>query len=426
MYALIGRSDDMVTGQCLYVQGVKPVGLLFVLLAVAVAGCSHHRFMCAANVEDVGATVETKYRYRFADEQLKNDPGRFAALKKSYPKVFADDGIPFVASMPRALGGVDTSGVVAEKQSYGWTVVFPYALSLFSLPGCTTQEGHMNYVVDLVDIPDAHAEFSIAYRCDNAFALWTPSPLLFYVGSFGNLGDDSEYGKRRRFSSHSVRLVSDDIIGDTSKMNPHVNNPAYAYGLAVSLKKLEDAGLVDEWKSQHREVTASRRENPSLGADIELLEFGREQGSDFAYRFKVRHQKGELSLREARDVRKTLVKMIRDDYAASNPYAPAAMLIVDLPVYDLNGAEISGRAIVLQLDIRSLDYDPIMRRGIIKIRLGEGQLAEARSYIRRNIETIVRDKGVTLVTGQLPSAATFRLLDEKMSDGVLEVTFKAE
>lgn len=411
----------MVTGQSLYVQSV---GLLLVWVALAVAGCSHRRVMCAADVEDVGPVVETKYRYCFTDEELKSNPKGFAALKKAYPNVFADDGIPFNAGIPYLLGSSDFR-VEAEKHSYGWTGIFPYALSFFTLPLCYTQEWNQRYVVDLVDMPDAHAEFSTCYRHDSAFAMWTPSPLLFYAGSVGDLGEGKEYEKARRFCSHSVQLVSDDIIGD-SKINPFGDNPAYAYGLAVSLKKLEEAGLVDEWKIRQREVTASTKENLSLGADVELLEFGREKGSDFAYRFKVRCQKGELSLREAREVRKTLVKMIRDDYAASNPYAPAVRLIVDLPVYDFNVAEIFGRAIVLQLDIRSLDYDPITRCGIMKIRISEGQLVEARSYLRRNIEMVVRDKGIALVTGQLPPAAKFRLLDEKLSDDVLEVTFKAE
>lgn len=396
-------------------------GILLLAFAALGQGCAHHRVMCAANVEDVGLVVETKYRYCFRAEKLRNG-STFAALKKSYPNVFSDDGIPFDVSIPHSIGGMDLG---AEKSYYGWTDFFPYAISFFTLPMCQTHEWYRHNTVDLVDMPDAHAEFSTCYRHDLAFAMWTPSPLLFYIGDVGGLGSGGEYEKSRRFSNHSVRLVSDDIIGDL-KFNPFGDNPAYAYGLAVSLKKLEDAGLVDVWKSQHRETSANTRGDPSLGADVELLEFGREQESDFAYRFKVRNRKGILSLREARDVRKTLVKMIRDDYAASNPYAPAAMLIVDLPVYDLNGAEISGRAIVLQLDVRSLDYDPIARRGIMKIRLGEGQLAEARSYLRRNIETIVRDKGIALVTGQLPPAATFRLLDEKLSDGVLEVTFKAE
>lgn len=421
---MIANSVDMSARQNSYAQRAQTVVLLLVGATLSVAGCSHRRVMCAADVEDVGPVVETKYRYRFTDEELKSNPKGFAALKKAYPKVFAEDGIPFNARIPYLLGSSDFHAE-AEKHSYGWTGIFPYALSFFALPCCYTQEWNQRYIVDLVDAPDAHTEFSTCIRYDLAFAMWTPSPLLFYVGSLGDLGDEKNYGEARLFCGHSVVLVGDDVIGD-SKINPHGDNPAYAYGLAVSLKKLEEAGLVDEWKSQHREVTASAKESPLLGADMELLEFGREQGSGFAYRFKVRHQRGELSLREARDVRKTLVKMIRDDYAASNPYAPAAMLIVDLPVYDLNGAEISGRAIVLQLDIRSLDYDPITRRGIMKIRLGEGQLDEARSYLRRNIETIVRDKGVALEPGKLPTAATFRILDEKMSDGVLEVAFKTE
>lgn len=422
MYALIGSSDDMVSGQILHVQKVKPVGLLPVLVALAVMGCSHRRVMCAANVEDVGPTVETKYRYCFVDEQLKNNLVRFAALKKAYPKVFADDGIPFTATMPQAIeGGGGDYGM--EKSSYGWTGVFPYALSLLTLPACQTHEWDHHYVVDLVDMPDAHAEFSTCYRLDSAFAMWTPSPLLFYVSSVGDLGDESEYENARRFSCHNVQFASDDVIGEI-KTHPYGANPAYAYGLAVSLKKIEDAGLVDAWRSKHR--TLGTDEKTTLGADIELLEFGRESGSDFAYRFKLRHQKGDMSLREAREVRKTLVKMIRSDYTTSNPYASATMLIVDFPVYDLRRAEVSGRAIVLQLDIRTLDYEPIARRGVMKIRLGETQLAEARNYLRRNIETIVRDKGVALEAGKLPTAATFRILDEKMSDGVLEVAFTAE
>lgn len=384
-----------------------------------ITGCSHRRVMCAANVEDVGPVVETKHRYCFADEKSRNSE-EFAALKKAYPNVFADDGIPFNYGYP--IGGGDLG---TKRSCYGWTGIFPYALSFFTLPMCQTQEWNQHYAVDLVSMPEAHAEFSTCYRHDNAFALWTPSPLLFYVGSVGDLGEGKEYEKARRFCSHSVQLVSDDIIGDT-KINPSGGNPAHAYGLVVSLKKLEEAGLVDEWKSQRREVTASTEEELSLGADIELVEFGREQGSDFSYRFKLRHQKGDMSLREAREVRKTLVKMIRSDYTTSNPYASATMLIVDFPVYDLRRAEVSGLAIVLQLDIRTLDYEPIARRGVMKIRLGETQLAEARNYLRRNIETIVRDKGVALEAGKLPAAATFRILDEKMSDGVLEVTFKTE
>lgn len=391
------------------------------LAALAVTGCSHHRVMCVANVEDVGATVETKYRYCFTGKELRNNPGGFAALKRAYPKVFADGGIPFNVSIPYLLGSCELSE--ADKHSYGWTVIFPYALSFFTLPMCYTQEWNQRYTVDLVDVPDAHAEFSTCYRHDLSFAMWTPSPLLFYVGSVGDLGDEKNYGKVRLYCSHSVQFVSDDIIGD-SRINPYGDNPAYAYGLAVTLKKMEDAGLVDAWRSKHRALEAA--EKTTLGADIELLEFGREPGRDFDYRFKVRHQKGDLSLREARDVRKILVKMIRDDYTTSNPFAMSSLLIIDLPVYDLKGAEVSGRASVLRLDVRALDYDPVTRRGVMKIRLDESQLAEARNYVRRNIETIVRDKGVALEAGKLPTAATFRILDEKVSDGVLEVAFTAE
>ena len=413
----------MVSGQILHVQKVKPVGLLPVLVALAVMGCIHRRVMCVANVEDVGPVVETKYRYCFADEKLRNS-GDFIKLKKAYPKVFADDGIPFSVKS----GGL---GSAMTKKSYGWTVACPYVCSLLTLPMLNTTEWDMDYVVDLVDMPDAHAEFSSCFRYDHAFAMWTPSPLLFYVGKFGNLGDSEKYDNCRVFYSRNVQMMGGlDVVGESHGdslkscvCNPFMNE-AYAYGLVVTLKKMEDAGLVDLWKDQSRNPTNDS--SLRTGKNLELLSFGREQGSDFSYRFKIVNRKGDMSIREAREIRRLLIKTVREDYLCSNPYAVPSMLVVDFPIYDLKGSEVTGRAVVLRIDIRSLNYEPNTRRGIMRVRLDDGQLTEARNYVRRNIELIVRDKGVALEGGKIPDAASFRLLDEKLTDGLLEVNFKAE
>lgn len=399
------------------------IGFALLLTTLGTTGCIHCRVMCAANVEDVGPVVETKYRYCFADEKLRNS-GDFIKLKKTYPKVFSEDGIPFSVKS----GGLGSGKV---RKSYVWTVACPYACSLLTLPMFNTSEWDMDYVVDLVDIPDAHAEFSSCFRYDHAFAMWTPSPLLFYVGKFGNLGDSEKYNNCRVFHSRNVQIMGGlDVVGESQGdslkscvCNPFMNE-AYAYGLVVTLKKMEDAGLVDLWKDQSRNLT--NESSLRIGKDLELLNFGREQGSDFSYRFKIVNRKGDMSLREAREVRKLLVKTVREDYLCSNPYAAPSMLVVDFPIYDLKGSEVAGRAVVLRIDVRSLNYEPNTRRGIMRIRLDEGQFTEARNYVRRNIEFIVRDKGVALEGGKIPDAATFRLLDEKLSDGVLEVNFKAE
>lgn len=409
------RSASVVRPILATVMPVNAWSLLF-LMIFAFSGCMHQRTMCVASVGDVGPVVETKYRYCFKDEKLRKS-GDFVKLKKAYPNVFSDDGIPFTI-----LGRCQ--GPKTGKKSYGWTLACPYACSLLTLPMLGTTEWNLDYAVDLADMPDAHTEFSTCFRSDYAFAMWTPSPMLFFIGNLGDLGDAEKYKGCRIFSKHYVQIMEDHQDDSLESSHNPFMNVAYAYGLAVALKKMEDAGRVDLWKRQNRNL--SNDGNPHAGEGLELLHFGREEGRDFAYSFKMRNRKGDMTLSDSREVRKILLKTIRDDYLALNPYLASSMLIVDFPVYNLKGDEIAGQAIVLRLDVRSLEYDPYTRRGVMRIRLDEGQFAEARQYVRRNIEMIVRDKGIALEAGKIPEAAEFRLLDEKMSDGLLEVTFKAE
>ena len=387
--------------------------LVWLLAAYFVAGCIHQRTMCVASVGDIGPEVKTRYRYRSANNDLESRM-IFGILKKAHPNVFADDGIPFVVR-----------SMLSHPVEMS-TVKVPFALSLFALPICFTEKAYKKCSVEIANMPDARMEFSTCYRRDNATSMWTPLPMLFYMGNTGNLGDEKEFNGARIFCEHDVR------IGFHSKID--LINAAYAYGLAVSLKKMEDEGLIDLWRHQNSKFAndnsvcagAVTSAFSGEGSNLELLSFEREEGNDFVYRFKLRSKTDGMTLRESSKIRNTMVKIIRDDYLVSNPYAVSSMLVVDFPVYELKGADVEGRAVVICLDVRSLSYDPNTRRGIMKIRLEAGQFAEAREYVRRNIEMIVRDKCIALEDGRIPDAATFRLLDEKMTDGVLEMSFKVE
>ena len=47
--------------------------------------------------------------------------------------------------------------------------------------------------------------------------------------------------------------------------------------------------------------------------------------------------------------------------------------------------------------------------------------------MRRNIETLARDKNIALVTGEIPPNARFYSLGESLKDGnILEIEFKTE
>ena len=79
------------------------------------------------------------------------------------------------------------------------------------------------------------------------------------------------------------------------------------------------------------------------------------------------------------------------------------------------------------VQIQILNYDPDMRKGCIAVEFAKGHYAEARLWARRNIETLVRDKNVALVTGDVPSTAKFYLGAERVRDGnVLEIEFETE
>ncbi len=79
------------------------------------------------------------------------------------------------------------------------------------------------------------------------------------------------------------------------------------------------------------------------------------------------------------------------------------------------------------VQIQMMDYDPDTRKGRIAVEFAKGHYAEARLWARRNIETLVRDKNVALVTGGVPSEAKFYLGAERVRDGnILEIEFETE
>ena len=102
-------------------------------------------------------------------------------------------------------------------------------------------------------------------------------------------------------------------------------------------------------------------------------------------------------------------------------------LFVDFPAYQQKEGRIEGRAVVLTISVASLTYDPNTRTGRLAVKVNANQYEEARKWIRKNIETLARDKNIALTTGEIPPAAKFYLGREELKDGnVLEIEFKTE
>ena len=158
-----------------------------------------------------------------------------------------------------------------------------------------------------------------------------------------------------------------------------------------------------------------------------ILSCERESGSDFAYRFVLELTGEDKSLKTFRSVQREFREAVKEDYTESFPGVRQNDLYVDFPEYKLNNGKIEGRAVVLTISVVAMKYDPSNRAGKLSIRVNANQYEEARKWVRKNIETLARDKNIALTTGEIPPAAKFYLGREELKDGnVLEIEFKTE
>ena len=154
----------------------------------------------------------------------------------------------------------------------------------------------------------------------------------------------------------------------------------------------------------------------------------RETGKDFSYRFVLEiNGENDDPLRMFRSIQQKFRMAIKEDYAESFPSVKADSLFVEFPEYKQDNDRIEGRAVVLTIAVTSLFYDPNTRKGKLAVKVKANQYEEARKWIRKNIETLARDKNVALTAGEIPPAAKFYLGREELKDGnVLEIEFKTE
>lgn len=396
--------------------------LIFCLLTLFCAvGCVHDRLSMMVDVKDCGQQIETKNRYALKFNGAPRDNEWLADLQKSQPKVFDADGIPVEIS---GDGWLRTKSVA---NGFTWTGVFAPLLVLPVMVSGNEQKS--TYIVDVVDNPDAHATVTVKVKDDTAFCLLSPLPMLCYPGTSSFVDEPSECCK---FSKHAVKIMGAEPFleyGDEiESFGGKLKLPAMmafcsvdAYGIAVVLKQMEDAGQIDASRCRKQETSLVAM------AGFDLVDFHKDDGNGYRYSFVVKSRTGRLSFRESRMLQAELRGIIRNDFATSFPAVNRAVLVVDFVKYSLSKDVVEGTASVLPLDILSFQYDNNTRKGMIRICVEPSKMEEAREYCRKNIELIVRDKNIVHVAGQLPPEARYYSLSETMSsDNVLEIEFKAE
>lgn len=187
-------------------------------------------------------------------------------------------------------------------------------------------------------------------------------------------------------------------------------------------------------------VSSRRREVPRDMLDLKSVDSSKEakpvynveklsrvSGDDFAYQFVVRlNDVSAGSLKGIRLIKRELCDFIAEDYVSA--YGGNVREVqVDFPEFSMNDSVIEGRAEVMRIAVKSLRYDAQAQKGVIAVKIGANRFEDARKWVRKNIESLAKDKNIALTTGQIPPAARFYLGAERVLEGnVLEIEFETE
>lgn len=391
------------------------------------AGCFNGRIVMSTDAKDSGDVIRTRYRYRIVSED-KNQyvitkTQRFSTL---HPDVFSEDGIPIKIS---------TKNTMNKKTGESTTLLPNITLGL--VPSVKTSHLHSMNAVFIEGTQVATVDMC-AQKGEAQTMLPFPTPLLFFIGD-GEPCFSSGRVFRKRCSDMSSQYT--DGISMTEE--------TMAYGIASRLKEAEDAGVINDtlvarWRTVQSVADVGtllnkivkdeqmRRGQKSASTDankalFDVVRCDTEKGKDFAYVFNVRRKGGAaVSLADYGLVRTALRSAIRTHYVSVHRDINPRTLEIDFTECALKGGAVVGRVAILTISPESLSYDEHRRTGVLRVKIGPGQFEDARRWIRRYLGTFANKKNIVLKGDALPQGARFFSEDEKMVDGVLEVSFRTE
>ena len=210
--------------------------IIAIVAIVLTQGCMSERKSAVPMVDDIGADVSTRYRYRlscvYKGEKSETVKLRGDLLASCYPSVFSDNGLPIVLRIQ-----------FNKFESFAaWTTLLSMC-SLTVIPGITHWETTFNCAVELADESDGKAVFDLVNVFEQASSVLGPSGMFVYTG-------DKNVPGRRVFSENRQYINSGNSIYDSGDFVGFVQNNvsfrrALAYAVAVKIKELEDTGKID-------------------------------------------------------------------------------------------------------------------------------------------------------------------------------------
>lgn len=394
----------------------------FAIVVAFASGCYYARVVAGSDAKDFGETVQTRFQYRPICDG-KGDEAEVMSqsqrLQMYQPAVFSDDGIPVVLSFQKTLDDND-----------------PNAMSI----------RHFHRRCRISVAGRYLASVDACGRDVMALGFLPPIPVLKFSFS-GSPCFRSEHA----FESNSFGSYSDFISDCYGPQCYDYCDMAMAYGIASRLKEAEDNGRIDEISAANIRSAQSLADAASTRAMIradskmrqgeglesslgsgsespfEIVCCDTEQGRDFAYSFTLRKRGGgAIGLSDYGIIRDGFRSAIRAHYASSHPNLNPRTLVIDFTEYALKEGVVCGRVAVLTISPEQITYDSASRKGVIMIRVGDGQFEDARRWTRRNLAELAGRSNIALVGDAVPVGAKFYSESEEMCDGLLKIAFKTE
>lgn len=223
------------------------------LAAVLLSGCGHFRYVATSETQPIGG-VQTQGRYRLF-QFCVNQNGQYVSLngpsyasvwsvfKSTVPNVFSDDGKPIAVYLDYTDG---------RDTKYKWTFLFPYMLTLGTLPMWDHEEWRSHYSIRFKKPKKVSGElrnsFTVKMERDWNMNVYGPIALCCPYET------PSPNAEGQPFCHKQTHVLGD---ADQSAVSVVINS-AIAYGAACALKKMEEDGtLPDVWEEGESEPSVN-------------------------------------------------------------------------------------------------------------------------------------------------------------------------
>ena len=409
----------------------KIIIIMIICSSIVLNGCfsGSFRTYTAVSADDVGGKISTKYRYKIKDSENllrliniydnknnidDNNNNAIDLMMTRYPHVFSDSGIPVVIKI--------TSNEY-DVSKHQWTLLLTI-LSVTLFPEIKSSSSKLSFDLMIADDVETRDCFTLESCKDFSQGIF-PTALMPF-GGMPNCGAKRVYGQSDVFVGSDTEIQNS--CTEFFKRNSGFILDGFAYGVVAKLKEMEDSGRVDAMLRKLESAKLQKLEEAKLKApEHRVVRLAHDAGGDFTCRFTLELLELPIDPDKAKSaVLQEFGESLKEEYVDSVSGAKQMSLAVNYTDVKIDGKLIQGCATVLAMSLVSLSYDANTRRGKLAVKFNEGQMEVARAWVRKNIETLARDKNIVLMTGQPPPEATYRSLGEKINGNVMEIEFRTE